>query len=632
MRRLVFPAILATGLVIMGAVPASAEPAPAVTSAKAAAGKKVCKITDPALSELSGIVATRNGFAVVNDGVDEVSKRKIFFLDDECAIDKRVDYPSRPLDTEDLVLSPDGDTLWIADTGDNDARDGNGETRRTIGLWSMPVSGAKEPKIHRLTYPNGDKHDAEALLFNGDGTPIIVTKEVTGKTLLYTPTAPLKANSEEGVPLKKAGEIELPGSDTPGIPIARLAQTTVTGGAVAPGGGRVTLRTYLDAYEWDVADGDVLGALKNKPRKTPLPNEPFGEAITYSDDGKLFYTVSDMGTGADEDAANYILRYTPATKIIETKSDAAAAADDGASWYSDLSLTDITYLIGGVGVLGALLVGAGVIGIMQARKKRRLEPPVKRPDPTDGDPLDAKTELLSVGGAPPRPGVYGGNRPPAGAASGPGGYGANPPPPAKGKGVYGGGQPGARPTGGRPGVPPAGPAPGGRPGQGGQPAGRPGQGGQPAGRPGQSGQPAGRPGQPGGRPGQGGQPGGRPGQPGGRPGQGGQPPMRPGQPPARPGQGGQPGGGRPGGGVYGAPPPPPPATGRPPAGGPQRPSGFIGGGQPGGGPGRGGNPQGGRQPGRPDDGMNSFADRNGSGRGPDGRFGNPDYGRRPRNY
>jgi hypothetical protein len=30
--------------------------------------------------------------------------------------------------------------------------------------------------------------------------------------------------------------------------------------------------------------------------------------------------------------------------------------------------------------------------------------------------------------------------------------------------------------------------------------------------------------------------------------------------------------------------------------------------------------------------MNSFADRNGSGRGPDGRFGNPGYGRRPRNY
>ncbi|MEU8231723.1 hypothetical protein AB0C12_19230 [Actinoplanes sp. NPDC048967] len=677
MRRLVFPAILASGLVMMGAVPASAEPAPTVTSAKAAAGKKICKITDPALSELSGIVATKNGFVVVNDGVDEAAKRKVFFLDDDCKITDRVDFPSRPLDTEDLTLSPDGDTLWIADIGDNSARDGKGETRRTIGLWSMPVSGKKEPKIHRLAYPNGDKHDAEALLFNGDGTPIIVTKEVSGKTQLYTPTAALKANNEEGVPLKKAGEIELPSSDTPGIPIARLAQTTVTGGAVAPGGGKVTLRTYLDAYEWDVADGDVLGSLKNKPRKTPLPNEPFGEAITYSADGKTFYTVSDMGTGADPEAANYILRYTPATKIVEAKTDAAAAEkDNGTSWFADLSLTDITYLIGGVGVLGALLVGAGVIGIMQSRKKRKLEPAMKNPDPNaDPDPLDAKTELLSVGGPAQRPGVYGGNRPPAGAPSGPGVYGAKPPAaaPAKSNGVYGGGrppqggqaagrpgqggQPGGRPAAGRPGVPPAGPEqpgarpaqPGGRPAQPGgrpaQPGGRPAQPGgrpaQPGGRPAQPGarpaQPGGRPAQPGARPAQPGgrpaQPGARPAQPGPRPGQGGQPAVRPGQPPARPAQqpGGRPGqgGGRPGGGVYGAPPPPPPSTGgRAQGGGPQRPSGSQG---------QGGNPQGGRRPGRPDDGrqangMNNYANLNGAQRRPEGRFDNPGYGRGPRGY
>lgn len=552
MRRLVFPVILASGLVMLGAVPASAEPAPAADPAKAAAGKKLCKVTDSALPELSGMVAVKNGYVVVNDSADLESQKKVFFLDDECEITKRVDYSGKgPLDTEDMALSPDGKTIWIADIGDNNVRDNPDDPRPTVGLWSMPVDGSKKPKLHRLAYPQGDNHDAEALLLNGDGTPIIVTKETVGKpAAIYVPKAPLKANNEEGVPLQKVGEVTLPRSDTQGNPLARLAQGIVTGGAVAPGGTKVVLRTYLDAFEWDVSNGDVLAALKNKPRQTGLPNEPFGEAITYSPDGKQFNTVSDVGSSSDEEATNYILGYTPATKVLEAK---ASGDEDGAasggSWLADLSLSDITYMVGGVGVLGAILVGAGVFGIMRSRKKALLEPPAgKSVDPNGPKPIDARTELLSVGGPAERPGVYGGNRAPVGAPSGPGVYGAQPSAPQKG-GVYGGG--------------------GGRPPQG-QPAGRPAP--PPAGRPG-----GGRPGGP--PPVQPGRPGVvQPGRPGGaQPGRGGQQ--------GRPGQGG---GGRPGGGVYGAPPAPPPPTGRPPGGGSQRPSGFTG-------------PQGGnRQPGRPD--------------------------------
>jgi hypothetical protein len=610
MRRLVFPAILASGLVMVGAVPASAEPAPTATTAKAAAGKKVCKITDSVLPELSGIVTTKNGFAVVNDSTNELSQRKIFFLNDDCEITKRVEFPARPLDPEDLVLSADGKTLWIADIGDNAVRSDNGNTRPTIALWSMPADGSKKPKIHRLAYPNGDKHDAEALLLNGDGTPIIVTKEVGGPAGIYVPTAPLKTNNETGVPLKKAGQIELPRTDTAGSAFARLAQGIVTGGAVAPDGSKVVLRTYLDAFEWDVSNGDVLAALKNKPRGTGLPTDPRGEAITYSRDGKLFYTVSDMGDLQDEDTANYILKYTPATKVVTASAggtDAQAKADDGASWYANLDLTDITYMVAGVGVLGAILVGAGIFGIMRSRKRRSLlEPALKSEEPTGGPkPLDAETELLAVGGPP----VYGGNRPVSGAASGPGVYGAQSGPAAapKGSGVYGGvDRPGGRPAGGQPGRPGGGQAarPAGQPGgSAGRPAGQPGRpaGGQP-GRPagGQPGRPAGgQPARPaGGQPGRpaGGQPGRPAGDQPGRP-AGGQPARPAGGQPGRPagGQPGRPAGGQPGRPAGGQP-------GRPAGGQPARPAGQPGrpaGGQPGrpagGQPAR---PAGG-QPGRP---------------------------------
>jgi hypothetical protein len=593
MRRLVFPMIVASGLVMIGASSASAEPAPTAGTAKAVAGKKICKVTDPKLDELSGIVATKSGFIVINDSTTLENHKRVFYLNDECAITKSVRYSGNgPRDTEDMILSSDGKTLWIADIGDNDA------TRETIGVWTMPVDGSTSPKIHRLSYPSGERHDAEALLLNGDGTPIIVTKEAGKPAGIYTPTAALKTDNTEGVPLKKVGQLTVPPSDTSANTFSRLGRGTVDGGAIAPGGERVALRTYTDALEWTVSGGDVLAAIQGKPRVTPLPDEQLGEAITYTPDGKYFYTVSDM-QGRLQDGDNNILRYTPASDIVAAKTTTAGASagKSGGSWFSNLSLNDITYMVGAVGVLGAILLGLGVFGIVRARKRPPLEPPDKAGAPTGPSPMDAQTEFVPFRGPQSQqPGVYGGAPQPGvyGGAPQPGVYGGRPAPsaPQRGSGVYGG--------------PPA----GARPGAAGQPAGRPSQGVPPGGRPGQGVPPGGRPGQgvpPGGRPGQGVPPGGRPGQ--------GVPPG--GQPAGRPGGGG--GGQQPGrptrGGVYGAPPAHPQAPDRNGAAGQsQRASGFFGAG---------------RADTDRDDDQNNYADVNGSARGRGRDYDNPGSGRTP---
>ncbi|MEV6487253.1 hypothetical protein AB0M20_01250 [Actinoplanes sp. NPDC051633] len=545
MRRLVVSVLLASGLVMVGAGTAFAEDAGA-GAAQAQAGKKVCKVSDERLDELSGIVAVDDGFIVINDSTLKASHKRVFFLDNKCNVDKTVSFSgSGPRDTEDMVLSPDGETLWIADIGDNK------KDRETIALWSMPVDGSDRPELFRMRYPDGG-HDAEALLLNGDGTPIIVTKEIGRAATLYTPTAKLKKNSDAGVALKKAGEVTVPPSNTAGNSVSRLFKGTIDGGAVAPGTTKVVLRTYLDALEWPVTGGDVLAALKATPRVTPLPNEPLGEAITYSPDGKYFYTVSDM-QGEPETGDNYILRYTPVANVATTKAaagGAAAAPKDGPSWFANLSINDITYLVGGVGVLGAILVGFGVFGIRQARKKPAPDPVLKSTKGDGPKPADAETELLSVGGAAAGPGVYGGAKPRAGGPV----YGAKPAgakPAAGGPGVYGGSRTPAGAGAGRP------PVNGARPPQG-QP--RPPQGGRPP-----QGQPRPPQGQP--RPPQG-QP--RPQQSQPRPPQGGQPRPPQGQPrppqsQPRPPQGGRPAQGQPrppqgqprppqGGGAYGPPP------------------------------------------------------------------------------
>jgi hypothetical protein len=370
MRRLVLPVVAACGLLAIGAGPASAAPGPAGET-KAAAGKKVCTISSELLDELSGLVATDDGYIAINDGTDSVAKRKVFFLDKKCGIDDAVSFPDRPRDPEDLALSPDGSTLWIADVGDNVT---NSERRSTVALWTMPADGSKRPVIHRLRYPEGDgPHDAEALLLTQDNVPIVVTKEI-GRSGLYMPQGKLKPNNSEGVALKRVGEFTVPASTTPTgfIP----GRVTVTGGAVAPGGGKVVLRTYSDAYEWDVTNGDILAALKNPPRVTPLPDEPFGEAIAYTPDGKEFLTVSDLG--AIEDKQNEMLSYTPVSQVVTASAGqpgakGEAGADDR-SWMDSLSLSDVTYLVAGVGAIGAILVGMGVFGIVRGRRRAAEEP------------------------------------------------------------------------------------------------------------------------------------------------------------------------------------------------------------------------------------------------------------------
>ncbi|GAA4703213.1 hypothetical protein Prum_024680 [Phytohabitans rumicis] len=349
--------------VAVGAVPAMA------------AGKKVCTIQDERLDELSGLIATKTGYITINDSTDSSSRKRVFYLTSKCGISKNVPYSGNgPRDTEDLAISPDAKTLWIADVGDNP----DSNPRRTnVALWSMPVGGGSEPVIHRVAYPDGKAHDAEALLIGANNVPVIITK-TAGKAELYSPAAALKKNNETPVALAKVGEVTLPKTETENV-FGAPGRLLVTGAARSPDGTKVVLRTYADAFEFDVTGGDIVKAITTgKPRITPLETDQFGEAIAYSADGKSFLTVSDLGT-LDEDIKNDLLRYTPsvaapqATKAASIGGGANGGGSDR-SWLDDITLQQITYLIGGVGLLGALLVGAGVFGILRARRRPPAAP------------------------------------------------------------------------------------------------------------------------------------------------------------------------------------------------------------------------------------------------------------------
>ena len=170
--------------------------------------------------------------------------------------------------------------------------------------------------------------------------------------------------------------------------------------------------------------GDVVAALSSgaTPRITGL-TDPFGEAISYTTDGKQFVTVSDGGQlGEDEEIQ--ILSYPPAAASAATAgATAGAAAGDGGSLIDNLSLKDITTLIAAIGVIGLILVAAGVAGIIVARKKKAAAGPdgagvaqVGRQVAPEQATWDQDGPSGNVYGGRPAPGggVYGGQPAPGG--------------------------------------------------------------------------------------------------------------------------------------------------------------------------------------------------------------------------
>ncbi|WP_051799691.1 hypothetical protein [Catenuloplanes japonicus] len=387
---------MAFGLV--AAMPGAASAAAAAEPAK---GETVCKISDELLSELSGIAAYKDGYYVINDGTENDAARKIFLLDGKCKVKDTIGYPGTPPDTEDMVLSPDGTTLWVGNIGDNE------KERPLIGVYKIDLT-AEDPKpvYYRLRYPGKDKFNAEALLINGDGTPIVVTKE-PALAHLWIPSVPLE-EGEAGVELKEVGEWKIPLTTTSTY-LGVAGRMAVTGGAVAPGGAKVALRTYADAFEWDVTNGDVVAAVtKNEPRITGLPDEPFGEAITYTADGANYVTVSEMPVGSSfaKDPPT-LLKYTPQHNAVQAASGGDSQSDNR-SLLERVSLGQITAAIVSVGLIGLILLIAGVAGIVMFRRRN--------PAPLDDEPVKGKSESGAADRGPESSGAN--RREPAAAGAG----------------------------------------------------------------------------------------------------------------------------------------------------------------------------------------------------------------------
>jgi hypothetical protein len=298
-----------------------------------------CQVTDPALTEISGLVDLGDRLVVMNDGGDRLS---LSVLDSSCQVVDTRTASVDPYDPEDLAMAADG-TFWLADTGDNTA------IRSTVALLALRPDGSAG--VYRMSYPDG-AHDAEALLLAPDGTPYIVTKEVLGSSRVYRPAASLAVDAV--VPMERVGTVNLTLTGTPGGPVGRAGQLLVTGGAVDGDGSALALRTYTDAYVWPLTGSDVVGALAGTPVRVALPESPQGEAISFTADSRQLVVA---GEGLPSDVVVVPIPAAPADAAPTSSGPLPSLADLADSSRSTLT----TALIALVGAAAVVVLGSRLL-------------------------------------------------------------------------------------------------------------------------------------------------------------------------------------------------------------------------------------------------------------------------------
>lgn len=266
------------------------------------------RVVDPALREMSGIVASRRNpgiYWVHNDSGDTA---RLFALNDAGNVRATVAVAgANAIDWEDIAIGPGPDEwrpyLYIADIGDNLG------ARSEVEVYRVPepevdpdfpvVLTAKGAVALRLRYPDGP-HDAESLIVDPDsGDLIIITKSSTGGAQpAFRAKAPIDPAAV--TTLERYGAVTTGPALTGAITAADLDRS----------GDHLIVRTYGAVRIVAKSPTAPLSALLARAPGTvtcrpPTPPEVQGEAIAFEADGQGFVTVSEGGSPV-------LRRYRPA--------------------------------------------------------------------------------------------------------------------------------------------------------------------------------------------------------------------------------------------------------------------------------------------------------------------------------
>ncbi|HWH93391.1 MAG TPA: hypothetical protein VNT03_05975 [Baekduia sp.] len=247
-------------------------------------------VAAPEATELSGLARSITQPGVLWTHNDSGDRPRVFALRSDGSLIASLDVPgAQAIDWEDIAVGPGGDLL-IGDIGDNRAQRDSIDVYRVAEprLADGPAATAPATRL-TLTYPDGP-HDAETLLADRrTGELVIVTKDLSGRSGVYTAKAPARGAAGSAT-LRRAGILELG--------IGGLA----TAGDVSADGRTIAIRTYTTLHAWSRRPGATIAGTLTAKRpctgKAQLGREGQGEALALARDGRSFFTVPEGAAAA----------------------------------------------------------------------------------------------------------------------------------------------------------------------------------------------------------------------------------------------------------------------------------------------------------------------------------------------
>lgn len=276
---------------------ATEEPTPEPPCGFWGAADVVGEVEDAALDEISGLVASRQTPGALWVHEDSGAGPLLVALDTNGRTIAELTLTDAPAaDWEDMAIgacageAPPADggpwCLVVGDFGDN------GESRPFVTLLTVeePAVDLDRGEVEELSltatevravYGEGAQN-AEGLVLEPDGTPVVITKRNDGLARLYR--MPL---TETDPP----AEAQLLAETRIG-PVGGLVDT-VTGADLNEAGDRLLLRTYTAGYLYELDEDGLPGIDPLQQRVLPVGAEPQGETIAWSADGRDILHVSE---------------------------------------------------------------------------------------------------------------------------------------------------------------------------------------------------------------------------------------------------------------------------------------------------------------------------------------------------